>query len=258
MSFNNTESFDPSYDTCKAVSVQCPVSETLYGGYFTGAACIFFAAAFAVLLSMQIAFLFKSRTWSYAIWLGVGTGAELIGYICRKMLSDNPWRFMPMVLQLFLLMLAPTFVAAAISVTCKHLVIYHGSRWSIMKPRWYPWLFVGADVVSIVIQAIGCVFTAMASSDDKPDPKKSDIGSALLILGVAFQLVTMLVCGGLMLFYYYRRSKGIKSHVNDDSNTFGSGHSDAQRTFLGYDRVVVFMWSISIAFLAIIIRCIYR
>lgn len=258
MSVNNTQSFDPSYDTCKAVSVQCPVSETLYGGYFSSGASIFFAVAFGLMLLLQMIFLFKSRAWSYGIWLGIGTLGELMGYLFRKLLSDNPWRFIPMVLQLFLLMLAPTFVAAAMSITFKHLIIYYGRQWSIVKPWLYPWILVGSDVVSIFIQAIGCVFTAMASADDKPDPSKSDIGSALLIVGVAFQLVNMIICGGLMIFYYYRRSKSIKLHGNGGADSVSSGHLDSQMTFLGYDRVQIFMWSISIGFVAIIIRCIYR
>ncbi|KAF6524604.1 hypothetical protein HZS61_013103 [Fusarium oxysporum f. sp. conglutinans] len=186
MSVNNTNSFEPSYDTCKAVSDQCPVSATLYGDYFSTIACIFFTISFAVLLVIQLYYLIKSRAWSYVIYLGIGTAFELVGYFSRKMLSDNPWQFMPFVLQLFLLMLAPTFIAAAISVTFKHLVIYYGSQWSPIRPRWYPWIFVGSDVISILIQAVGCAFAAMASSGDKKDAKMSDISSAMLILGVTF------------------------------------------------------------------------
>ncbi|EGU88774.1 hypothetical protein FOXB_00696 [Fusarium oxysporum f. sp. conglutinans Fo5176] len=207
MSVNNTNSFEPSYDTCKAVSDQCPVSATLYGDYFSTIACIFFTISFAVLLVIQLYYLIKSRAWSYVIYLGIGTAFELVGYFSRKMLSDNPWQFMPFVLQLFLLMLAPTFIAAAISVTFKHLVIYYGSQWSPIRPRWYPWIFVGSDVISILIQAVGCAFAAMASSGDKKDAK---IPKA-------------------------------PSHM-------------AMEPF----NRQVFVWSISIAFVAIIIRCIYR
>lgn len=207
---------------------------------------------------MQIYYTFKSRAWSYAIYLGVGTAFELLGHFCRKLLSDNPWRFMPFVLQLFLLMLAPTFVAAAISVTFKHLVIYYGSEWSPMKPRWYPWLFVGSDVVSIVIQAAGCAFAAMATSGDKDDAKMSNVSSALLILGVTFQVVNMAVCGGLMLFYYRKRSKHTKSYGHGSVSSSDTSYLGRKTTIFGLDRVQVFAWSISAAFVAIIIRCIYR
>ncbi|KAH7222337.1 RTA1 like protein-domain-containing protein [Fusarium oxysporum] len=257
MSVNNTNSFEPSYDTCKAISDQCPVSATLYGDYFSTIACIFFTISFAVLLVIQLYYLIKSRAWSYATYLGIGTAFELVGYFSRKMLSDNPWQFMPFVLQLFLLMLAPTFIAAAISVTFKHLVIYYGSQWSPIRPRWYPCIFVGSDVISILIQAVGCAFAAMASSGDKKDAKMSDISSAMLILGVTFQLVNMMVCGGLMLPYYHQQSKGTKSHGYGTIQSSGM-LAEGPKSFLGYNGLQVFVWSISIAFVAIIIRCIYR
>ncbi|KAL5596247.1 hypothetical protein FOVSG1_009936 [Fusarium oxysporum f. sp. vasinfectum] len=154
------------------------------------------------------------------------------------MLSDNPWQFMPFVLQLFLLMLAPTFIAAAISVTFKHLVIYYGNQWSPIRPRWYPWIFVGSDVISVLIQAVGCAFAAMASSGDKKDAKMSDISSAMLILG-------------------HRQSKGTKSHGYGTIQSSGM-LATGPKSFLGYNGLQVFVWSISIAFVAIIIRCIYR
>ncbi|KAM5346013.1 hypothetical protein ACJ41O_011874 [Fusarium nematophilum] len=257
MSVNNTK-FEPSYDTCKAVSDKCPVEATLYGDYFTTGACVFFALAFGAMLILQLWYLWKSRAWSYCIYLGIGTAFELLGYYCRKLLSDNPWQMMSFVLQLFLLMLAPTFVAAAISVTFKHLVIHYGSQFSPMKPRWYPWLFVGSDVVSIVIQAAGCVFTSMATSGDNPDPAKADLGSALLIFGVSFQVVNMAVCGGLMLWYYRRRSQHAKSYGYATVTPSDTSFMGTKATFLGHDRVQVFVWAISAAFVAIIIRCIYR
>ncbi|KAJ3550019.1 hypothetical protein NM208_g198 [Fusarium decemcellulare] len=258
MSGNGTEPFQPSYDTCKAVSEKCPVEATLYGDYFTAGACVFFALGFAVMLLLQIWYMFKSRAWSYGVYLGIGTGFELLGYFCRKLLSDNPWKFMPFVLQLFMLMLAPTFVAAAIAVTFKHLVMHYGTEWSTIKPRWYPWLFVGSDVVCIIIQAAGCAFAAMSSSGDKDNAKMSDISSALLILGVVFQVVNMVVCGGLMLLYYRRRAKAGGSYGYGSIRPSTADFLGSKRTFCGHDRVKVFVWAISAAYVAILIRCIYR
>ncbi|KAH6665306.1 RTA1 like protein-domain-containing protein [Plectosphaerella plurivora] len=171
------EAFEPSYDTCKAISDICPVEATLYGHFFSKPASAFFAVGFAACLLGQIWFTYKSRAWFFAIWVGIGTLMELIGYACRVMMADNPWKFMPFVLQLFTLMLAPTFIAAGISVTFKHLVLRYGPEYSLIRPKWLPWLFVGSDIFSILIQAVGCAFAAMATSgteggSSKPsDPK---------------------------------------------------------------------------------------
>jgi hypothetical protein len=102
------------------------------------------------------------------------------------------WNYTAFVIQLVCLILAPTFVAAAISVTFKWIVIYLGARHSVLKPKLYPIVFVGTDFFSIVIQAVGGAIAATATGG-KTNGKLLDVGNALLVAGVAFQGMFLMV-----------------------------------------------------------------
>ena len=81
----------PSYRTCDGVSDVCPVEATTYGYYPDLAGNAFFAAWFGLLLIAQLVLGFKNRTWTYMIALGLGTFGELMGYIGRLLMHNNPW-----------------------------------------------------------------------------------------------------------------------------------------------------------------------
>lgn len=248
----------PNYNNCKEVSLLCPVEATVYGDYFTLGACIFFVAAHSVLLLAQTYLGIKSRAWSFSAYLAVGTIFELMGYAARIAMSQNPWTYDGFVIQLVMLILAPTLVAASISVTFKHLVLWYGREWSFIKPVLYPWVFVGSDFFSIVIQAVGGVVSAIATGGEDANESLLDTGSGLLIAGVVFQMVNMIFCGGLMVYYLWNRKRGLKKRRADmsdvgDAAAFGEkpvGESDK--------RTKIFLYAITVAYVAIIIRCIYR
>jgi hypothetical protein len=96
------------------------------------------------------------------------------------------WDYPAFVIQLVMLILAPTLVAAAISVTFKWIVIHKGVKYSVLRPSLYPWIFVGLDFFSIIIQAVGGAISATATGGET-NTKLLDVGSDLLVAGVAFQ-----------------------------------------------------------------------
>jgi hypothetical protein len=248
--------FTPSYSTCDEVSPQCPVELTLYGDYFNLGACIFFTISFLTLLIAQGWLARKSKAWSFASYLAVGTFFELFGYVCRIVLYDNPWEYAPFVVQLLFLILGPTLVAAAISVTAKHLVIYFGPEGSLIKPRWYPWVFVGSDFASIFIQAVGASIAGIATAGEEPNEKLQDVSSALLVTGVSFQLANMAFCAGLLVVYWIRLRK--RNKTGSDAGAAQGAASGGLFSRLRHDRVFMFIVSLSIAYMAIVIRCVYR
>jgi ABC-type multidrug transport system fused ATPase/permease subunit len=124
------------------VTPQCPIEATLYGEYFFKPPAAFFAAAFELLLLYQIWSVFKSRAWGFSIWLCLGTIFETVSYISRVEMADNPWKKDAFQKQLVLLIIGPTLIAAAIAITFKHFVLYYNPSLSILRPRWYPFVFV--------------------------------------------------------------------------------------------------------------------
>jgi len=58
-------------------------------------------------------------------------------------------------IQICCLVLAPSFLAAGIYLSLKHLVLHVDPQKSRIKPNWYPPIFIGCDVFSILLQAGG-------------------------------------------------------------------------------------------------------
>ncbi|KAK1597129.1 RTA1 like protein [Colletotrichum navitas] len=260
MSTNHT--FVPSYDTCDEVTYQCPVELTVYGTYLSKPAATFFGIAFGACFIFQLYFGMRSRTWSFIIWLGIGTIFEVLGYWGRAKLADNPWELNAFAQQYLTLLLAPTLVAAALSVTFKHIVIWYGARWSVLRPSLYPWVFVGTDFLSIVIQVGGGAITA-AKAFGSSDEAMAAIGEKLIIGGVAFQVANMVCCGLLMVVYMARRRSALASGwqprdearlIERDAQPMSrEAASDAEAK-----RVRTFVYALAVAYIAIIVRCAYR
>lgn len=80
---------------------------------------------------------------------------------------------------------APAFLAAGIYLTLKHIVIQFGAEWSRLKPNWYTYIFIAADISSLVLQSAGGALAATA------DPGESllDIGTDIMIAGIIWQVV---------------------------------------------------------------------
>ncbi|KAM0430156.1 hypothetical protein ACHAPT_006164 [Fusarium lateritium] len=266
----NDTLYPPTYDNCDDISDRCKVEFTIYGAELSAAAAIFFWIAFAALFLVQIFFGIRARTWSYMIWLALGTLLEVLGYTGRYALSRNPWQLNAFIIQYITLLLAPTLVAAAISVTFKHLVIWYGAQWSLLRPKLYPWVFVGTDFLSIFIQIIGGGLVAL-NSTGKGSKTTQKLGEALVIGGVAFQVANMMCCAGLMLMYSSRRKKALSSGVqsiHSTSNLPGTAFdvsargkvplSRAEATDKEARRTRFFIYALGVAYTAIIIRCGYR
>ena len=154
-------------------------------------------------------------------------------------------------------MIAPSFLAAGVYLTLKHTVIFCGPEHSRLKPGRYPWIFIGCDLGSIVIQAIGGGVAAGASTSGNASKTLLDAGDALIIAGIAFQVGTMVVCGGLALDFYLRRRKALRSI----RETTVGRVSDPERYEAGTRKSRQFQLvciAMTIAYVTILVRCIYR
>lgn len=122
-----------SYNTCDQVSPECPVELTIYGDYFSLGATATFASIFGSFAQVPLAF--KAKTGSYSTWLFAGTAFEFIAYVARSVMTQNPLHFAEFIAQNLCLVLGPTLVATAISITFKHLVLWYGHEYSLLRPK---------------------------------------------------------------------------------------------------------------------------
>jgi hypothetical protein len=159
------------------------------------------------------------------------------------------------------LVLGPTLVAAAISLTFKHLVIWHGPEHSLIRPKFYPVVFVGSDLVSIMIQGAGGGIASAADSQSMVD-----VGNNMLLGGVAFQVFNMIFCGMLILAYAWRRRQSMSEGPTQLASEWQEGRRDVPICYQGTSEEVskrrktvrVFVISLAVAYIAILCRCIYR
>lgn len=231
-----------SYRTCTEIAEFCTLEATTYGYYPDLGANALFLAIFSILFLAHIPLSIRYRLWGYSFAVASGCLLELLGYAGRIIMSDNPWDEAGFRLQVICLVLAPSFIAASIYLTVRHLIVYFGAEHSRLKPRLYTWIFIGADIFSIMLQAAGC---GVATSADRTDRGKIKAGNNIIIAGIVFQVVTMGACGLLSTDYairYFKRTKAA-----------GGAFS-----FSPVTRPGVFCITSTFAYLFVLIRCIYR
>lgn len=242
-----------NFRQCLEVSAQCPVTATLYGYTPVMGVNAFLCAVFGVCFISTIVIGVMTKTWTYTLALGIGTFLEMAGYVGRIIMNGNPWSESGFKLQICCLVLGPSFVAAAIYLTLKHFVLYLGPEHSLLKARLYPWIFIGCDFGSIVLQAVG---GGMAAAGGTNNVKLINAGNNLIVAGIAFQVVTMVVCGALVLFFIfrYRKARLASGSINEKS----SYQVDKESGSIRLGKVKLFGAMVTVAYFAVLIRCIYR
>lgn len=233
------------YKDCTEVSLQCPVEATTYGYVPNLASNSILAAIFAICTLGQASLAVRFRTWGFGFAATVGCLLECLGYVGRIVLNNNVWNHGAFALQLLTLVVAPSFLAAAIYLTLKHMVQHFGPQYSHLRPVLYVWTFVCSDVACIALQAIGGGIAV--GGDDNNSP--TDIANDLIIAGLAIQVAVMGICILLAMNFTLNLRKGrIVSKRPQDFHE----PEPSMKSFR------VYLGCICLAFLMIFIRSVYR
>ncbi|KAM5347934.1 hypothetical protein ACJ41O_007758 [Fusarium nematophilum] len=234
-----------SFDDCSEISALCPVEATVLGYVPNRGSSIFFTIAFGLCFLAAVSIGVWKRTWTYAAALGAGLLLEAIGYIGRALMSPNPWNSSAFQTQICCIIIAPTFICAAIYLTLKHVALALSPSLSRFHPRWYPRIFLPADLSCLIIQAIGGGVAA-AARRDQPDLAQN--GNRTIIAGVVLQVVVLLAFGAMGVDYYVRVRRYM--HGEDVDPAALQVWRDAKfRRFAG---------AVMGAYSAVLTRCIYR
>lgn len=234
---------------CTSVTPECPVSDTTYGYYPNLGGNAFFCAAFSLICLLQIGMGIRYRTWTWLIATFIGTAMESIGYGGRLIMHKNPWSQAGFDIQICMLILAPSFLSASIDLTLKHIVIVFGKEFSHIKPVLYTWLFIGVDVFSIIMQAVGGGVAASAKeSNDSYNANLLSAGNDLMLAGISLQVLQLVMFGLVTADYLRRLYQSRKTHIL----------SDKAHEYLNNWKFRGFAVSVTIAYITILIRCIYR
>lgn len=233
---------------CTDISALCPVEATTYGYYPNLGANAFFCATFGLFALAQIFLGIRYKAWTWMVATVIGTVMECVGFIGRIMLHNNPWDGSGFRIQIVCLILAPSLLSASIDLTLKHVVIVFGAQTSRIRPALYTWVFIGLDVTSIVIQAIGGAVAASATANDSVNRSMLDTGNNLMLAGIIVQVAQLIAFAAVTIDYIVRTKKYYKTRPVPEIGQFYL----ASKAFKGFCLAIV------VAFCAILIRCIYR
>ncbi|KAJ9108611.1 hypothetical protein QFC19_002329 [Naganishia cerealis] len=104
---------------------------------------------------------------------------EIVGWAGRYWSSQNVLNIQPFLMQITTLILAPCFFSA-FDYTLLGLCIKHlGEEYSLLNSKWYMILFVIADVISLVIQAVGGGRAAVQSQNHEDTTTSTNINFIL-------------------------------------------------------------------------------
>ncbi|KAG8420477.1 hypothetical protein J3459_011054 [Metarhizium acridum] len=112
----------------------------------------------------------------------------VLGYLGRVLSWHNPWDENGFMIQICCLTIGPAFMAAGCYLCLRRIVSAFGPENSRLPPEYYTRIFIPCDVVSLVLQAVGGAMAATAAHNHD----SADLGSDIMIAGLAFQVATML------------------------------------------------------------------
>ncbi|KAF5683875.1 phospholipid-translocating ATPase [Fusarium circinatum] len=234
-----------SFDDCTDITAFCPVSATVLGYVPNKGSSYFFTICFAILFLSSVGLGVWKKTWTYAATLGAGLLLETIGYIGRIQMDPNPWNSSAFQTQICCIIIAPTFICAAIYLTLKHVALALSPELSRVHPRWYPRIFLPADLSCLIIQAIGGGVAA-AAKRNQPDLARN--GNRTIVAGVVLQVIVLLAFGAMGTDYYLR----VKRYLHSSEAAPESLRVWQDKKFR------MFSFAVSGAYFAILTRCIYR
>lgn len=229
---------DPNQGCTKAT---CSASKSVYGYQPSLAATLLFLTLFTLSGLFYTYQGTRRRTIFFTCAMILGCLSEVLGYVAKLLLWNDPFSDTGFKMSVVLLTFAPAFYAAGIYYTLKHICLTFGSSFSRLRPQLYTYIFICCDVFSILLQAAG---GALASAAD--DDSVLRAGDNVMITGLATQVATLVVFGILAGDYalaVYRN----RAHLNEAT-------ADLRRSL----RFKLFLAALWIAYFAILVRCCYR
>ncbi|KAH9845483.1 RTA1 like protein [Teratosphaeria destructans] len=202
---------------------------------------LFFTIFFAVAIPPQFVLGILYKTWGFAIALIVGLVLEVLGYVARLEIHDNPFDNNAFLLYLIAATIAPVFISAGIYLCLSRIIVIYGQSNSRFAPRTVALAFMASDFLSLLLQAVG---GAIADTADDEGTKQSGID--IMIAGLVLQAVSLAVFLLVVADFGVRCRQGVLDMSAEKQKT--------------RDRFIfkAFMASLLLATVAVLIRSIFR
>ncbi|CVK90450.1 phospholipid-translocating ATPase [Fusarium sp. NRRL 25303] len=180
----------------------CPLESSILRYQPNVPANAIFIGVFGLSMALHIFQGIKMKTWGFMASMMAGCILEIIGYIGRLIIHDNPFDFIGFLLQIIMITIAPVFFSAAIYVLLSQVINFVDPSVSRFSPKYFYWIFIPSDIISLILQAVGGAVSVVSTAQD--DVKT---GEDISIAGLVFQVVTLLCFVALFIDYVIRASK---------------------------------------------------
>ncbi|KAF4263868.1 hypothetical protein KXW98_002499 [Aspergillus fumigatus] len=192
----------------------------------------------------------------------IAVAMEAIGFISRSISAQHVSERTPYVLQFSLIILAPVLMAACCYILFGrilfHVVPPEARTFQLcwVPPRFITPIFVGFDIVALLLQLGGAVLITSADGTSSDAKDKFDRGRNIALIGVIVQMVAFGLFS-LAAFRFNFTSKRFAKPVDEQfemlaSNDAGPGGREKSANWNALLRVVNF------STLMILIRSVYR
>jgi hypothetical protein len=127
-------------------------------------------------------------------------------------------------------------------LTLKHIVLAFGQERSKIQARYYTWIFITCDWISLMLQAVGGGFAGGAGNN----VKLRNTGTNLMISGIVWQVATLITFSALVVDYALRTRRAW-SDVTPEA-----------KGLLSQSKFRSFLAAAAVAFTTVFLRCVYR
>ena len=202
-----------------------------------------YTVIFGIYLFLNIFLGIRYKTWGYMVAMVTGLAGEIIGYIGRILLWQNP--FDPtgndFLVYIVCLTISPALLSAGIYLCLARIVVVFGENTSRFKPRTYTLIFCSCDFFSLVLQAAGGGMTSGA----KTIPAQQT-GINIMLAGLSAQVVSLSIFSAFAIEY------ALRLYRNPDA-------WDTRHAALYQSRLFrAFLWGLAVATVTIFTRSTFR
>ncbi|KIO22639.1 hypothetical protein M407DRAFT_79016 [Tulasnella calospora MUT 4182] len=164
------------------------IDDSPYGYIPTFWICVLFVVLFSLTSATHLGQAIYYRMWWLLPTMVLGGVGEIIGWAGRTWSSRNYYSDNAFYMNICCTIIAPSFMTAAMFIVMGRIIGLVGAEYSRLKPRTYSILFVSADLVALVVQALGGATAASADTHEG-----SERGANIMVAGVIVQMVAVTI-----------------------------------------------------------------
>ncbi|KAG7118181.1 Efflux pump himE like protein [Verticillium longisporum] len=199
----------------------CPLEWSILRYQPSIAANTVFITLFGVSMVLHTIQGFHYKAWTYASCMAAGCILEIVGYVGRLILHHNPFSFEAFLMQI------------TIYILLSQMIYWSDRSISRFDPRVFYWIFIPADIISLVLQATGGALSAVGTEEDEV---QTGVDISLAGLNIQVIALTTFVClfADYVIAYFRKHGQEVTR------------------------RMKVFLFFLFLAVIFILIRCAYR